>query len=224
MRKQIKAMFLSAVFVLASTAAPAMAQAPNAAQQNDGPASTTGQERGAEARTSAEERVENIRQEVEERRAQVKQEVCERRQERLQRLIPKLSQGAVSVQDAMDSIYERIQGFYEDGQLTVDNYEELDGNVATAQSNAAASVEALQEFEFELDCDNPEAGQQLDGFREAAQEARNELKNYRSELVELISSLRDEAAEGDSSEDGSESGDEDDEDENDEEEATDDEA
>ncbi len=133
------------------------------------------------------------------------QQVCEQRQERLQEKIPNLARSATALQAAMDSIYERVQGFYESGQLSVNNYDELNDNVASAQADAAAAVEAATEFEFELDCENPNVGEQMDSFRQGVVEAREELKVYRSELVELISALRAEAAEDNADSDEGES-------------------
>ncbi len=201
MKRTIGISAMSLLFALVVTV-PSLAQAP-----------VQGQDRGAEARANAQERVEQIRQDVQERRAQVMQDVCERRQDRLQENIPNLARGATALQNAMDSIYERVQGFYEDGQLTVSNYDELNDNVAAAQADAAASVEAVLEFEFELDCEDPNLGEQMDGFRQAVSEAREELKEYRGELVELIRALRAEAAE----ENAQDSEDEDDEGDNDDE-------
>lgn len=165
-------------------------------------------ERAQIAREEARERVERIREEVAERRAQVQQDVCERRQENLQNVIPRLSTSANTLLGTFDSVYQRVQSFYESGQLTVENYEELKANVDAAQADATASVNAIAEFEFELDCMNPGAGEQLSSLRQAVNEAKDELKDYRSELVALISALRAEAAES-QSEDNGDDGDQD---------------
>jgi hypothetical protein len=96
---------------------------------------------------------------------------------------------------AIDGVYERVQGFYESGQLTVTDYDAQNSAVAEAQAEAQAAVEVATAYEFEFDCENPSLGDQLFGFREAITEARDALKAYRSELVGLISSLRAAAAE-----------------------------
>lgn len=156
------------------------------------------QNRAGLARLGVQERISQIKQRVEERRAQIRQEVCERRQERLNTVIPNLARGATAVKGTLDKVYERVQGFYDSGQLTVENYDELKSNVDTAKTEAEAALEALTDYEFELDCDNPNAAQQLDGFREAVGQARDALKNYRDQLVVLISSMRAAVAEANS--------------------------
>lgn len=146
--------------------------------------------RAETARTDSEQRTTDIKQQIEERRAQVKQEVCERRQAALTRTLPRSSRGATSVKKSMDTIYSRVVGFYESGQLTVENYEELVGNVETAKANADAAITTIDDYNFELDCDNPQVGQQLDGYRLAVGGARTALKEYKQSLVALISSMR----------------------------------
>ena len=165
-----------------------------------------GQMRGEEARAASEERrrsleearearAAEIEDRVTERRAQVQAEVCERRQDQIDRMLPRLASQSTRLAANMDTIYERVQGFYESGQLTVPNFDELDEVVAASQTEVQASVEVVATYEFELDCDNPSLGDQMYGFRESVAEAREALKQYRSDLVTLISSLRAAAAE-----------------------------
>lgn len=204
--KQTKTTMIVSLFVLSIVAFPVLV---NAQQANDG--RERGQDRAVQAQMNAqdrqvsvqqtrEERTQNIQERVEERRAQVLQDVCERRQEQLNARVPQLANQSTRLLGAMDNIYERVQEFYESGQLTVDEYEALNTSVSDAQMNAEASVQVVTSYEFMLDCDNPSVGDQLYGFREAVTEAREELKTYRAELVGLISSLRAAAAAGQDSE------------------------
>ncbi len=185
-----------AVLLIATLAVPAVV----GAQQGEG------QTRGEQARAAAEERrrsVEEarearsaeIQERVQERRAQVQADVCERRQDQLNQVLPRLATQSTRLAANMDTIYERVQGFYESGQLTVPNYDELDEAVAASQAEAQAAVELVTTYEFELDCDNPSLGDQMFTFRESVAEAREALKQYRTDLVTLISSLRAAAAE-----------------------------
>ncbi|MBW3568886.1 hypothetical protein KY385_02030 [Candidatus Parcubacteria bacterium] len=162
--------------------------------QNNGTAGGVPPKR-EQARAKANERIEKIKTEVEERKATIKQDVCERRQQQLQKIMPRLSNGANSVKSSIDKVYERVQGFYEKGQLTVSNYDELNANVAAAKVKAEVSLEAIESFEFEIDCDNKSVGRQLDGYREIIKEARESLKAYRTELVHLIREMRSASAE-----------------------------
>lgn len=161
--------------------------------------------RAEETRTTAEQRKQEVMQQVEERRAEIKQDVCERRQQALTNVMPRLAQGATSVKQSMDTMYDRVVGFYESGQLTVDNYETLVGAIETAKANAETALATVEGQTFTLDCTDPNVGQQLDGYRLSIQEARTVLKEYKKALVDLISALKaaatnDQTANGDSQE------------------------
>jgi len=145
-------------------------------------------------RLEAKERVEEIRAKAKQKRAEIKKEVCERFQTKLSEIPSRVSNRATRHQEVFDKIYGRVQGFYDKGQLTVDNYDELKSAVDTAQANSAAAVLAVGEVEVTIDCDDPKIGEQLDSVRTAAQEARTALKEYRTKLVELISALKSAAA------------------------------
>lgn len=190
---------LIAILLVATLAIPAIV----AAQ----PTERGGQDRGQQARAAAverrrtaeearEERTAEIRERVENRQAQIQADQCERRQEQLAQRIPRLATSSERLLEVLDNTYDRVQGFYNSGQLTVANYEELNEAVAAAQAEAAGSVAGLTEdFAFEFDCDNPSVGDQMFAFRESVSETRELLKAYRAELVVLISSMRAAAAE-----------------------------
>lgn len=195
---QIRIGLLSiATLMVAALTLPAIVSAQPAERGERGEqARVAAQERRRSVEEAREERVSDIQQKVQERRAQVQADVCERREDQLARMVPRLSTGSERLLAAMDNVYERVQGFYASGQLTVANYQELDEAVAAAQTEATASVEGLtEEFEFEFDCDNPSLGDQMFAFRESVADTRETLKDYRTQLVALISSLRAAAAE-----------------------------
>lgn len=192
--------FLIAVGAIQTATAqqrPAAAQEKPAAAQEK---SAAAQAAAAEKKAAAEARVAEIKNKADERKLEVKAQVCEQRQAKIGESIPKLSNSATVLQRNIDTMYERVQGFYESGQLTVANYSELDAKVAGAQEQARVTVEAISKGSFSVDCANPNLGAQLDGYRTLVRQARDDLKGYRAELVGLISALRAEAAAEDAAE------------------------
>lgn len=189
--KQLLSLLIAAAFALV----PAQAVLAQGGRPDVSARREQAQARATEARAKAQERVVQIKQEVEDRKTTIQQEVCERRQEKLAAVMPRLATGATSTKNALDTMYARVQGFYADGQLTVANYDELNANVAAAKADAETVLAAVETYEFELDCENPNVGEQLDGFRSSVTEARESLKAYRTQLVALISAMRAEAAE-----------------------------
>lgn len=142
----------------------------------------------------ARDRAMQIRDQAQTRAVQLRTDVCERKEQQLGQLIPGMSRRATTLLGAMDAVYGRVHQFYETGQLTVGNYDELKANVDTAQTEAAAAVQTLQDYEFDLSCGDRLAGGDLDSFRLAASEAKEALQAYRTELVNLISAMRAAAA------------------------------
>lgn len=163
-----------------------------------------GRIKAQEARQSAKERIEEIKERNQQRRAELKLDICQRRQARIQNSITRISDRASRIKGVIDRMFVRVQGFYAEGQLTVENYEELETNVETAQADAEASIAALESYVFTLNCEDPNAASQLANFREAVNETKTELKDYRKALVELISSMRAAAAEENANDDSTE--------------------
>ena len=158
-------------------------------------AQNAGTVKAQEAKTSAQERVKEIKEKVALKKAEVKEKVCEKRQEILNDRLANLSTQSAKLKTKIDSMYIRIQGFYDSGQLTVSNYDELRAAVDTASADADAAVSTVESFEFTLDCENVKLGEQLDGFRTAIGDTRIALKDYRKALVGLISAMRSASAE-----------------------------
>lgn len=151
--------------------------------------------RAQSARENKEQRIDDIKAEVAARKLELQQDRCERREAKLQAALPRLSKNATTIKGSIDKVYDRVQGFYADGQLTVSNYQELTDEIELAKANAESSLEALATYELEVDCQDKRIGAQLDGFRTAVKGVREDLKAYRKSVVALVSALRAEAAE-----------------------------
>jgi hypothetical protein len=140
------------------------------------------------------EREEKINERLQRREVRIRADVCERREQQLARIVPRLTTQSTRILEVVDGIHERVQGFYESGQLTVSNYENLNQNVFDAREQATAAIELVASNDFEVDCSATGLGDQLFVYRESIADARDALKAYRAELVVLISSLRSAAA------------------------------
>lgn len=120
---------------------------------------------------------------------------CERRQEKLGVAMSNFTAAAAKHASTFDSIFVRIQGFYDSGQLTVSNYTELVAAVSASQSVAQVEVGALAALNVEIDCEDPDVASAIATFRDSAAAARESLRTYRASLTDLISSLKAQAAE-----------------------------
>ncbi len=116
---------------------------------------------------------------------------CEKRQEQIQRKTAKYIQNAQKYQSVVDKLYERVQGFYETGQLTVGNYIELETAAGQAKSQSQASIQSLGEMGGAVDCTDPDvATQSLKAFRGLAGQTRTELRSYSTSVKNMISAMQ----------------------------------
>lgn len=143
----------------------------------------------------AEERVQEKRLTMETKTEERRQAACERRVEKLEKSMERITTQATRLLGVMDSFHEKVEGFYDKGQLTVSNYDELSANVDSARDAATTEIEALEELNEEIDCTDPEVVVNVSAFKGSANAAKEALREYRKSLVELISSMRSAAAE-----------------------------
>lgn len=147
-------------------------------------------QKAQEMRKNKDARVAEIKQQVEARKAEIKQDACEKAQSKINNRIDKISENAANIKSVIDNKYERVQAFYETGQLTTPDYDTLVAAIELAKANAESSLETLANYEVEVDCTSEEAAAQLDAFRAAASQVKEDLKTYRKDLVALISALQ----------------------------------
>jgi hypothetical protein len=151
-------------------------------------------EKTTELRENAKLKREVIKQNIEARKLSIKKDVCNNRKDRLKALQPKINTRAIRIKSNIDRKYERIIDFYESGRLTTPDYETLIDAIEIAKVSAETSIETLQSYQFEVDCESQKVANQLASYREAAAETKTSLKDYRAKLVALISSLNASAA------------------------------
>lgn len=148
----------------------------------------------AERRTEALARIVEKRENGQKKSTEARTKACETRKEKVASSMNRISNQANRLIGVMDSFYEKAQGFYDKGQLTIANYEELSAAVTTARQTAVLEVTSLSELDAEIDCDNPDVAVNVAVFKDSTQAARTALRDYRTSLVALISSMRAAAA------------------------------
>ncbi len=187
---------------------PGVVNAQQEDRQRGRPAEVT--ERIEERKSATKEMIAEKRETAQVKSTEARMAACEKRQAKITSAMSRISAQATKHVGTFDKIYERVQKFYDKGQLTVDNYDELNAEVAEAQAAATLEASVLSELNVEVDCENPDVAGTVATYRDSAQAAKESLKAYRSTLVDLISSLKAEAPQqnDDESEDTSNDSDE----------------
>lgn len=120
----------------------------------------------------------------------IDQGVCRRNHESLQRTISELTDRSKVLLETTDAIFANVDKLYYAEKREITEYEEQMIKVEIARTGATATVNEVADFEFELDCNNPDAGRQLAGFGQSIVLAISSLTHYRTELTQLSKTLR----------------------------------
>lgn len=148
-------------------------------------------EKAAESQPDMQQQRQAIQQQVEQRTMVMNQTRCESQQRVLVNAVPRLSQNATAIKDSLDRAYARITTFYEEKALTVENYEFLVNTIEAAKVNSEVTVATIGEYKFEVNCADPNIGQQLHGYRLSVQTAQPALREYRQALLNLVEATKD---------------------------------
>lgn len=191
-------MLTVAVFLVPSVAFAQSANASTKAQE----AVDAAKDKASQAVENASDKAAEIQNKAESTALKVRQEVCEQKRTRLQTATQTMSQGATSVKNNLDTMYERVVAFYESGQLTVTDFQSYVDKIEAAKQEATTSMEALQQRDgSEIDCADAKTASRLAGDKLAGEGVKTALKQYRTDLVNLISAMKSAAADSTATED-----------------------
>lgn len=146
-------------------------------------------------RTGAREHNAEARLKVQAKTHIVRQKACEARKAGLERRMDRAVTQAEKHKAVFDKIYNRVKEFHDDKNLATPNYEQLAAVVDTAQSDAAASIAALDSLNFEIDCTQDNVADSVTAFKEALKETRDSLKDYRKAIVDFVKAVHQSAKE-----------------------------
>jgi hypothetical protein len=153
-------------------------------------ASKRAKENAEKLKKNTEERKAEIKDKVETKKVEIKKDVCENRQDRLKSLQPRVNTRASEIKAKLDQRYGRVVEFYTSKNVTVDNYEALIQVIEVAKANSATAISTMEGYKFEVDCLSETVANQLATYREATSAAKASLKEYRSKVVDLITSIK----------------------------------
>jgi hypothetical protein len=144
-----------------------------------------------EVKQRAEKEVEAAKNKVAAKTKEIREKNCEARKEALGNKIKNTSEAAKRHYDKVTSFNEKIEVFVTNNSVTVDNIDLLKTNVATAAAKADATVAALTNYEQQVDCANiDEATAAVVAYKELLTNARDALKEYRTETKELLVAVK----------------------------------
>lgn len=111
--------------------------------------------------------------------------VCENRKTRITAIMNRAIIRAERQLKLFDTIAERVKAFYVEKGYTLENYDELVAAVDSAKADAEANLETLKGLEA-FDCNSEDPKGQLEAFKLALASIREDLKDYRTSVKNLI--------------------------------------
>ncbi len=141
--------------------------------------------RGEQLRGKIQE-LKDTRQENKEKRLDAaKLKVCENRKTRITAILNRSITRAERQLELFTKISERVKTFYTEKGYSIENYDALVAAVDTAKANAEANLETLKGLSsFDCDADDPKGN--AEAFKLALQSVRQDLKDYRTAVKNLI--------------------------------------
>lgn len=119
---------------------------------------------------------------------------CERNQERITKMMSDVPTGAQTQLNVLDTMYERVASFYEEKDMYVENYQNFVDNIEQAKVEARNTLQVMQNAEVNVDCAADGMGDQLALYRGAVDGTKTQIREYRDQLVDLISAMKSSAA------------------------------
>lgn len=152
---------------------------------------TQTERRVSDMRTTVEKEVEQKREsKVKSDKADEKRRlVCENRQNAINNKLAAFTQAADKHLVKLNDAYTAVQNYQRDHLLPVANYRELNAAAFDKQQAAITAVGTLKTVAQSIDCAKTDAAVKLSTVRDAANDARRALHDYRVSIKEIVVAL-----------------------------------
>lgn len=137
----------------------------------------------------ARQKTEQAKEKTQEKSAELRQKACTARKNAMQKRLSAKVTVAEKHKELFDKIFTKVQNFYNQKGLSIDNYESLVEAVEDAQADTTEKLLALKSIDTSVDCSDPNVANTISTFREALGATRDSLKTYKTTLKELIAAV-----------------------------------
>lgn len=144
----------------------------------------------AQAQAEAEKRRTEALQKGGEKLTTARKRACDKRETTITNLMKRINNRGGNHVQLITTVSQRVQAFYTQQGLTVENYDVLLSAVASAKANAEAAKAAVDSAQQQFDCDGTDPTGTAASFKQLTQ-ARNEAtKAYRDAVKQLIDAVK----------------------------------
>ena len=119
-----------------------------------------------------------------------KLEVCKKRQEVMKSTMTRMSDRSSKHIAWLDSVVEKVKGFYSSKGLTVANYDALVSNSVSARAAAVSSGNQLGQYQQEFSCDGNDPKSVINDFKTQHQSRVDTVKSYKEAVKALAEAVK----------------------------------
>ena len=119
-----------------------------------------------------------------------KLKACEKREQAINNILDRIAKRGERRLGVYNSIFERVQEFYEKKGLSISSYDELVADVNSKKAAAQAAVDAAAAKEVEFNCDGSDPKGAAAGFKEDLKAQIKALHDYRKSIRNLIVAIK----------------------------------
>lgn len=142
---------------------------------------------------------ERIKERVAGRLSEIKAKVCEKRLSVIKNIMAKAATQGAKHLDVFSKIAMRVEEFYTNKKLAIDNYDTLVAEVNAKKATAQEAIDAVKDADDDFSCDGDNPIGKADAFNGKVRAMHTALKDYRTAIKNLIVAVKQaaNAAEGD---------------------------
>jgi hypothetical protein len=129
-----------------------------------------------------------------------KLEICQKKQTSINKVMGNITDHKTKQAEVFSKIADRVQAFYEEKSLSVDNYDELVKAVDDANAKVLAEIENLEASDVDFMCDSADPLKVSDAFKGAREGVVSAMKEYKTAVKDLIVGVKNSAEKTDDTE------------------------
>lgn len=141
-------------------------------------------------RKQAKQLLETKRKSGKEHSREQRQKACEQRQKSIDKRTTNFAAAAERHLGVFDKIFTRVQAFHDAKNLDVADYDTLVAAVTAKQAAAQTAVDELKALDVDLDCTQSDPASTVAEIKTAVAGARKALKEYRTSIKDLVTTLK----------------------------------
>ncbi|MDD3035794.1 MAG: hypothetical protein PHO93_02645 [Candidatus Saccharimonadaceae bacterium] len=119
-----------------------------------------------------------------------KKQICERNSNRIRNMFTNMNSLGEGRLNLFDNIAQKVQKFYSDNKLNVENYDQLVQEINSTKEAAQLAIQAAVSTSSQFGCDTDDPKGTVNQYKVQVKTQVQALKDYRTAVKDLISAVQ----------------------------------